>query len=291
MGLWDAVKKGADFITTPHQKVFEWATDKWDDYTGKSMNERNIEFQKNENKITRQREDNAIQRRANDMEAAGLNKVLAAGDPASAQALQAPQQGTNPAQMGIQGALGMAQIAKTRAEERALDAKAGVDTQQKHILQTQKEIANALKPTTIQQGVANLEHTKAVNILEKLKAENEQLNIDRGKIQKIHDLIMNNQALADLQKTQKEIIFQQIANRIGLLNEDIRMVDREFSQSTGYSEHIDIDIYERIYTQVKEALGPNVKELKNMSEEELQELRDIGNKELEAMENRNIGSW
>lgn len=57
----------------------------------KEMNDHNIAFQKHENDITRQREDNAVQRAAADMTAAGLSKTLAAGNPASAQALQAPQ--------------------------------------------------------------------------------------------------------------------------------------------------------------------------------------------------------
>lgn len=54
------------------------------------MNQQNIDFQKEENIITRQREDNAVQRRANDLVAAGLSKTLAAGSPASANALNAP---------------------------------------------------------------------------------------------------------------------------------------------------------------------------------------------------------
>lgn len=51
----------------------------------------NIAFQEKENEITRQREDNAVQRAAADMQAAGLSKTLAAGNPASASALTAPQ--------------------------------------------------------------------------------------------------------------------------------------------------------------------------------------------------------
>lgn len=51
----------------------------------------NIAFQERENEITRQREDNAVQRAAADMQAAGLSKTLAAGNPASAAALNAPQ--------------------------------------------------------------------------------------------------------------------------------------------------------------------------------------------------------
>lgn len=50
----------------------------------------NIAFQQRENEITRMREDNAVQRSAADMQAAGLSKTLAAGNPASAAALTAP---------------------------------------------------------------------------------------------------------------------------------------------------------------------------------------------------------
>lgn len=50
----------------------------------------NIAFQQRENDITRMREDNAVQRAALDLQAAGLSKTLAAGNPASAAALTAP---------------------------------------------------------------------------------------------------------------------------------------------------------------------------------------------------------
>lgn len=55
-----------------------------------AMNSQNIQFQKEENEIARQREDNAVQRRASDLTAAGLSKTLAAGSPASANAMNAP---------------------------------------------------------------------------------------------------------------------------------------------------------------------------------------------------------
>lgn len=64
-----------------------------------SINDSNIKFQQAENEITRQREDNAVRRRASDMVAAGLSKTLAAGSPAAANALQAPQ-----ATLGMEGA-------------------------------------------------------------------------------------------------------------------------------------------------------------------------------------------
>lgn len=56
----------------------------------REINSQNIAFQQSENAITREREDNAVQRAAADMTAAGLSKTLAAGNPASAQSLQAP---------------------------------------------------------------------------------------------------------------------------------------------------------------------------------------------------------
>lgn len=56
-----------------------------------AMNQANIEMQQKENEINRQREDDAIRRRANDLMGAGLSKTLAAGSPASANAMQAPQ--------------------------------------------------------------------------------------------------------------------------------------------------------------------------------------------------------
>lgn len=56
-----------------------------------NMNDRNIAFQQAENNITREREDNAYQRAVSDLHQAGLSATLAAGQPSSAQALQAPR--------------------------------------------------------------------------------------------------------------------------------------------------------------------------------------------------------
>lgn len=89
------------------------------------INNTNIAFQKQENDITRQREDNAVQRAAADMEAAGLSKTLAAGNPASAQALQAPQSGQVSNEFKYESALqkmNIAQLLQNMAEkEKQLD--------------------------------------------------------------------------------------------------------------------------------------------------------------------------
>lgn len=68
-----------------------YAATKKSNQTSQEISNQNIEFQEKENEITRLREDNAQQRAAADLEAAGLSKTLAAGNPASAAALTAPQ--------------------------------------------------------------------------------------------------------------------------------------------------------------------------------------------------------
>lgn len=49
-----------------------------------AINKENLDFQREQNEIMRQREDNAIQRRSADLEKAGINKLLAGTDGASA---------------------------------------------------------------------------------------------------------------------------------------------------------------------------------------------------------------
>lgn len=76
--------------------LFSWAGDLWDDWTGKSQSDANISFQQKENRIARSREDNAVQRRVHDLEAAGMNPVLAAGQPAASAPMKAPESSYKP---------------------------------------------------------------------------------------------------------------------------------------------------------------------------------------------------
>lgn len=61
--------------------------------TNREVANQNIALQQRENEITRQREDTAFSRAAADLTRAGLSKTLAAGSPASASSLTAPQSG------------------------------------------------------------------------------------------------------------------------------------------------------------------------------------------------------
>lgn len=83
--------------------------------TNQEIANQNLQAQQTENEITREREDNAVQRAARDMELAGLSKTLAAGRPASSQALTAPQnqfQEQNFGQAAIQGISQGVQVAQ-----------------------------------------------------------------------------------------------------------------------------------------------------------------------------------
>lgn len=80
----------------------------------------NMAFQNQQNQITREREDTAVQRRAKDMEAAGFNPVLAAGNPAGAQALSLPKIG-NPVEAASALMRSQQDISKSAAETVRVD--------------------------------------------------------------------------------------------------------------------------------------------------------------------------
>lgn len=80
----------------------------------------NQNFAREQNAITREREDTAIQRRVKDMEAAGLNPVLAAGNPAGAQALSLPHV-NDPAEAAMAMMKGSQDIATSNAEKLRLE--------------------------------------------------------------------------------------------------------------------------------------------------------------------------
>ena len=91
---------------------------------GAFQGERNLQFQKETQQTTWEREDNAVQRRVADLEEAGLNKVLAAGQPAQAGLTQAPQSQSDQQAMALMQM--KANISKTEAEAKYTDTQAKV---------------------------------------------------------------------------------------------------------------------------------------------------------------------
>lgn len=135
--------------------------------TSQEVSDQNIEFQQKENELTREREDNAMQRAAADYRAAGLSQTLAAGNPASAAALTAPQ-ASYQNESGIGRAIEKANLKEAVLNLKSHEAEVAQTKAQTENIKAQTEATNLSNSTYMQQfanqqslTLAQVEHTKA----------------------------------------------------------------------------------------------------------------------------------
>lgn len=183
-----------------------------------AMNEANILLQMRENEINRQREDDAIRRRANDLIGAGLSKTLAAGSPASSNAMQAPQN-TMQAQTGAP-----MQAAKAQAYT-------GFETafnhhRQNQIAEKELDVREQELDEVMRHNEATEEHAKAVLEVQKdtLKLQNFWKRMEYNQNSRFHDDAMK----IDWARTRIDYL--------GYLNE----VDKTEIQNTWYTGQLEL---------------------------------------------------
>ena len=166
----------------------------------------NKKNQEREDKIRQQtwdREDNAVQRRAKDLELAGINPLLAAGDPAQASTGGGVTGGTAPDAEGLGGA--MAQTGQ------AIDAMIQQKKMNKMMEQKQDAEIAKIEAETESQRLDNEAHEERLerergqgkNVdadTEKKKAETEKIRRETEKVDAEIDAIRANTELSEEQK-------------------------------------------------------------------------------------------
>jgi len=160
--------------------------------TNQAIANQNIAFQQKENAITRQREDNAVQRAALDMQAAGLSKTLAAGNPASAQALTAPQNTYKPSKIDIVGGalslknqaeqirqqIAQTDLVKSQAKGQQIANEFDLENNKTMLKLNELKIDSSLAETRAKNASAALDEIKGKNYGDYIRAEIRKLEAD-----------------------------------------------------------------------------------------------------------------
>lgn len=133
---------------------------KWNKQQQKNW-EQQFEYTKWLNNTMMKREDTAIRRRANDLEAAGMNRLMAAGDGAEAGTLtsfqgnaggSAPQADISPIESYLAARQSQANIANTEAQTALIRNKADTEVAKKELTTTQKGLTELIQARTKKEG-------------------------------------------------------------------------------------------------------------------------------------------
>lgn len=207
----------------------------------KEANETNIDFQREENALTREREDNAYQRAALDLQRAGLSKTLAAGHPASAASLPAPNMQALNNQFRYESALQKLDLA-----ERLQNMIVSRET----INQNWKRIENETNETN-----AKIDNLKAQSSMYGSQVElNEKLSVLYG----IEGKYKAKQIEADISSALQAVA--ESKSRVGLNNQNIEKICYEITELISRTNKLGLESQMLVY----DIVGKRLQNLMNM---------------------------